>query len=159
MKTHITRLIEHMIWADNIHWGMFNSDEKYLRDKQLFEKLFHIHFVQFAFLNIVTKTPLERKRPTDFTPESLHELATSTGKKLLDFVKNLEATDLEERFIIPWFRDALDGFPLSDCLNQVAMHSHYHRAQNATRFRELGGTPQMTDFIWWAFQCTKEQQG
>jgi hypothetical protein len=39
MKTHITRLIEHMIWADNIHWSMFNSDEKYLQDKQLFEKL------------------------------------------------------------------------------------------------------------------------
>ena len=29
------------------------------------------------------------------------------------------------------------------------MHSHYHRGQNATRFRELGGEPPMTDFIVW----------
>ena len=32
---------------------------------------------------------------------------------------------------------------------QAAMHSHYHRGQNATRLRELGGVPPMTDFIVW----------
>jgi hypothetical protein len=89
MKTHITRLIEHMIWADNIHWSMFNSDEKYLQDKQLFEKLFHIHFVQFAFLNIVTKTPLERKRPTDFTPESYRNWQLQQVKNFLILLKIL----------------------------------------------------------------------
>jgi uncharacterized damage-inducible protein DinB len=29
------------------------------------------------------------------------------------------------------------------------MHSHYHRGQNATRLRELGGVPPGTDFIEW----------
>jgi uncharacterized damage-inducible protein DinB len=29
------------------------------------------------------------------------------------------------------------------------MHSHYHRGQNATRLRELGGEPPMTDLIVW----------
>jgi uncharacterized damage-inducible protein DinB len=32
---------------------------------------------------------------------------------------------------------------------QAAMHSHYHRGQNATRLRELGGVPPATDFIMW----------
>ncbi|HZW92372.1 MAG TPA: hypothetical protein VFF64_05310 [Candidatus Eremiobacteraceae bacterium] len=34
-------------------------------------------------------------------------------------------------------------------LTQAAMHSHYHRGQNATRLRELGGAPLGTDFIVW----------
>jgi uncharacterized damage-inducible protein DinB len=29
------------------------------------------------------------------------------------------------------------------------MHSHYHRGQNATRLRELGGEPPPTDLIVW----------
>ena len=38
---------------------------------------------------------------------------------------------------------------IRQALTQAAMHSHYHRGQNATRLRELGGTPPMTDFIVW----------
>jgi hypothetical protein len=30
---------------------------------------------------------------------------------------------------------------VTEALTQCAMHSHYHRAQNATRLRELGGGP------------------
>jgi uncharacterized damage-inducible protein DinB len=29
------------------------------------------------------------------------------------------------------------------------MHSQHHRGQNATRLRELGGEPPMTDLIVW----------
>jgi hypothetical protein len=32
-------------------------------------------------------------------------------------------------------------------LLQGAMHSHYHRGQDATRLRELGGEPPMTDMM------------
>jgi uncharacterized damage-inducible protein DinB len=32
------------------------------------------------------------------------------------------------------------------------MHSHYHRGQNATRLRELGGTPPTTDYIVWLWK-------
>ncbi len=34
-------------------------------------------------------------------------------------------------------------------LMQAAMHSHYHRGQNAVRLEELGGTPPGTDYIVW----------
>jgi uncharacterized damage-inducible protein DinB len=32
------------------------------------------------------------------------------------------------------------------------MHSHYHRGQNATRLRELGGDPPGTDLITWIWK-------
>lgn len=156
MKKHLTRLIEHMNWADNTHWKMFNSDEKYLQDKLLFEKLFHIHFVQLAFLNIVTNT-IGKKTPNWFYPEIFIWNGNHNRDKLLDFVKNLGESDLEERFMIPWFRDAVDGFPLSDCLNQVAMHSHYHRASKRNPFQGTWRNTTMTDFIWWAFQSKKDK--
>lgn len=55
---------------------------------------------------------------------------------------------LEEVIEISWFQPALK-ISRRHALMQAAMHSHYHRGQNATRFRELGGTPPMTDFIVW----------
>ena len=56
--------------------------------------------------------------------------------------------EFEETIEIPWFQPALK-ISRQQALMQAAMHSHYHRGQNATRFRELGGVPPMTDFIIW----------
>jgi uncharacterized damage-inducible protein DinB len=55
---------------------------------------------------------------------------------------------LEEIVEIPWFQPTLK-ISRRLALMQAAMHSHYHRGQNATRFRELGGVPPTTDFIVW----------
>ena len=38
---------------------------------------------------------------------------------------------------------------VEQALLQAAMHSQYHRAQNATRLRELGAEPPLTDLIVW----------
>lgn len=38
---------------------------------------------------------------------------------------------------------------LGESLLQCVMHSQYHRGQNATRLRELGVNPPMTDLIAW----------
>lgn len=38
---------------------------------------------------------------------------------------------------------------MRQALTQAAMHGHYHRGQNATRLRELGGVPPNIDFIAW----------
>ena len=38
---------------------------------------------------------------------------------------------------------------VGEALTQCAMHSQWHRGQNATRLRELGGHPPMVDLIVW----------
>ena len=38
---------------------------------------------------------------------------------------------------------------VTEALTQAAMHSQWHRGQNATRLRELGGLPPTTDLIVW----------
>ncbi|MBN8547358.1 MAG: DinB family protein [Ignavibacteria bacterium] len=151
MKNHLINLMKHMVWADAIHWKMMEGKPESFDDKEISERLFHIHFVQFAFLKILTGQPLERKRSTDFTLEELKKLGENTGKELLSFVSNLTDEQMNNVVRIPWFKDAGDGFSFFEAINQVAMHSHYHRGQNASRFRQLGGTPEMTDYIYWLF--------
>jgi len=55
---------------------------------------------------------------------------------------------LAETIEVPWFHPPLK-ISVRHALMQAAMHSHYHRGQNATRLRELGGVPPGTDFIEW----------
>jgi uncharacterized damage-inducible protein DinB len=50
---------------------------------------------------------------------------------------------------MPWFTDPPLSITVTEALTQCAMHSHYHRGQNATRLRELGGEPPGTDIIVW----------
>ena len=56
---------------------------------------------------------------------------------------------LERRIGIPWFTNPPLELSVREGLTQVAMHSHYHRGQNATRLRELGGNPPGIDLITW----------
>jgi uncharacterized damage-inducible protein DinB len=39
---------------------------------------------------------------------------------------------------------------------QVVLHSTYHRAQVATRVREFGATPELTDFVAWVWMNRPE---
>ena len=58
---------------------------------------------------------------------------------------------MEEVIDVIWFKPPLN-ISRRQALTQVAMHSHYHRGQNATRLRELGGVPPPSDFIEWLHQ-------
>lgn len=64
----------------------------------------------------------------------------------------LDESELERRVGIPWLTDPPLQLSVREGLTQVAMHSHYHRGQNATRFRELGGEPPGTDLITWIWK-------
>jgi uncharacterized damage-inducible protein DinB len=68
--------------------------------------------------------------------------------QLKDFVKTLDPARAEEFTEVPWFKPPAK-ITVRQALTQAAMHSHYHRGQNATRLRELGGVPPTTDFILW----------
>ena len=68
------------------------------------------------------------------------------------FIDAVSDARLQETIGMPWFKDPPLSITVEDALTQCAMHSHYHRGQNATRLRELGGDPPMTDFIVWLWK-------
>lgn len=85
---------------------------------------------------------------TTFLLADLKQHARNYHVEVRGLVGGLDQTGLEEFVEVPWFTPPVK-LSRRHALTQAAMHSHYHRGQNATRLRELGGVPPMTYFIIW----------
>jgi uncharacterized damage-inducible protein DinB len=151
VSSYLDELYAHQEWADAEHWRAFEGHPAALADKAIRERLLHIHQVQYAFLWITGPRTcgFAFKKLEDFA--SMAELKkyaqhyhTTVGKLL----KGLDQAKLEEPVEAPWFTPPVT-LSRRHALTQAAMHSHYHRGQNATRLRELAGVPPTTDFIVW----------
>lgn len=151
MNSYFDELLAHQEWADAEHWRAFAGHSRALADQALYERLYHIHVVQHAFLWVMgpRTSPFDYKKPEDFAePAALKSYGQQGLADLRKRLKSTDANSFEEILEVPWFNPPLK-ISLRHALMQVAMHSHYHRAQNATRLRELGGVPPGTDFIIW----------
>ena len=151
MSSYLDELYAHQEWADAEHWRAFEAHPAALADKAIRERLLHIHLVQHGFLWVTAPQRAEFafKKLEDFP--SMADLKTYARHGLVQMQERLKNTDharMEELIEVPWFKPPLK-ITVRHALTQAAMHSHYHRGQNATRLRELGGEPPMTDFIVW----------
>jgi uncharacterized damage-inducible protein DinB len=149
-------LYRHQAWADAELWRACEAHAGALSDKVLWERLHHIHLVQQAFLAIARGADVRALKfttPADYaTPSELKAEAQRYHAEVGPFVAGLTAEALERTLVIPWFREPALELPVGQALLQAAMHSHYHRAQNATRLRDLGGVPPLTDYIVWLWK-------
>ncbi len=140
----------HQAWADAQHWIALESHPGALDDSEICQRLYHLHLTQRAFLLIVCKEQLVLKRFEDFpSMKALKEYAINNHNQAAAFLQNSSESNLGELAVIPWFKDPPIRVTVAQALMQAAMHSHYHRAQNARRLRELGGQPPLTDLIAW----------
>ena len=150
MDSYLVELYGHQEWADAEHWRAFESHPAALQDKAIRERLLHIHLVQHAFLWVLgPRNPqFEVKKVEDFASMSdLQKYGREGLSQLNAVVKDLDP-QCAETIEVPWFKPPAK-ITVRQALTQAAMHSHYHRGQNATRLRELGGVPPTTDFIVW----------
>ena len=144
-------LLLHQEWADAEHWRAMEARPSALEDRVLRERLYHIHLVQHAFLSIVRGGKAVFPKLEDFpNPAALNEYARQYHREMTAFMDSVAAERLDAMLVIPWFKDPPIEVTVAQALIQAATHSHAHRAQNATRFRELGGEPPLTDvLVWW----------
>ena len=152
MNPLLRDLCGHQVWADAQHWRAIEAHPPAAQDSAIRNRLHHIHLVQRAFLWAVGD------RSSGFvvsTPEEFASLAALKGyaRGSHDGIDRslaaLTAARLEERISMSWFTDPPLSITVTEALTQGAMHSHYHRGQNATRLRELGAEPPLTDLITW----------
>lgn len=151
MHSYLEELFAHQEWADASHWRALEAHPATLADKAILERLLHIHLVQHAFLWIAgpQTSRFEPKKLEDFpAPADLKHYAQQGHVELHELLQGATPDWLEETIEIVWFQPTL-RLRRRHALMQAAMHSHYHRGQNATRLRELGGAPPITDFISW----------
>jgi uncharacterized damage-inducible protein DinB len=152
MRTLVQDLFGHQAWADAELWRALQARPGALDDAAIRERMHHIHQVQRAFLAVLGNRPpaFWRREAGEFPSMSdLREWARSFHAEAAAFIGTLGAEALERPVTIPWFKDPPCSIAMGQALTQAAMHSHYHRAQNATRLRELGGEPPLTDLIVW----------
>ena len=148
--TTIEELFGHQAWADAEHWRAMQAHGTALGDRLIFERLHHIHVAQRAFLSIARGERVTIPTPADFaTPADLKRYAVEYHAAVAEYLASVTPERLAETITIPWFKDPPMTVTVAQALTQAAMHSHYHRGQNATRLRELGGEPPLTDLIVW----------
>jgi uncharacterized damage-inducible protein DinB len=152
--SYLDELYAHQEWADAEHWRRLEAHPAALADQAIRERLLHIHLVQHAFLWV---TRLKRseflfKKLDDFpSMGDLKKYGQEGLEKMNQLLKKTDHDRMEELIEVVWFQPTLK-ISVRQALTQAAMHSHYHRGQNATRLRELGGEPPLTDFIEWLHQ-------
>lgn len=149
--TYLEELFAHQEWADAEHWRAFEAHPPALADKAIRERLMHIHLVQHGFLWVATpqRAEFSFKKLEDFpSTADLKKYAQQGLAELNTLLLTTDQKRLEELIEVPWFKPTLT-ISVRHALTQEAMHSHYHRGQNATRLRELGGVLPTTDFIVW----------
>ncbi|MBI5021473.1 MAG: DinB family protein [Ignavibacteriales bacterium] len=157
MINQLNELYGHQAWADAEHWKALEAHPAASEDETIRKRLYHVHLVQRAFLRIVGKEKYDLRKFEDFPDmAALKEWAISCHKISKNFICNLTEEKFAENVTIPWFKDPPLSITIEQALTQAAMHSHYHRGQNAARLRELGGDPPLTDFIAWLWKGKPE---
>jgi len=156
MRETLSDLYRHQAWADAELWRACEAHPEALADKALWERLHHIHLVQRFFLAVARGDnvfAMKISKPADYaTPADLKAHAQTYHAEIAAFLEAADETVLKRTINIPWFKDPALDLPVEQALLQAALHSHYHRAQNATRLRELGGVPPLTDYIVWLWK-------
>lgn len=162
MSREIEHLVEHMEWADAATWNAVLQVPGAAGDAGLLERLYHLHTVQSAYLQIWRGEAIAVPDPRTFPDlQALGGWGKACHSQLRAFVQELDAA-LLSRPIEPWSAEIVKRFgsvaPMTvvDTVLQVVLHTTYHRGQVATRIRELGGVPPLTDFIAWVWQNRPE---
>ena len=145
-------LIEHQFWADVEMWNAIDAHQPARDDGVIRGRLHHIHQVQRAFMWATGDRAVQpaMTRPEDFGDfPALRGYARSVHDEIRARLVSLRDERLDETIDMPWFRDPPLTLTVGEALAQCALHSQWHRGQNATRLRELGAEPPTLDLIVW----------
>lgn len=152
MNPLLRDLYGHQAWADAEHWRAIEAHSPARDDQAIRARLHHLHLVQRSFIWAVgdRATAFAFSQPEDFkTVGDLKVFARESHADIDRCLSRITDTRLAESVTMPWFKDPPLTITVSEALTQCAMHSQWHRGQNATRLRELGATPPTVDLIVW----------
>jgi uncharacterized damage-inducible protein DinB len=143
----LKELAWHQAWADAEHWKVFHGNAALLDDEAIHKRLNHM---VWAYEMLQTLARGEAPVGAGVKDRgSGEELESAMGKAHEGLMATLESVDLEKMIPLPRGPKGPFEAPAGVLLVQALTHSHHHRGQNASRMRELGVAPPMTDFVAW----------
>ena len=154
MKSLLQDLLGHQAWADAELWKALEQHPVSLEKEDICKRLRHFHSTQFAYLTLLRGEAVDVRsivsRYGDSVPlANVKQYAIEVHQEFGMWLLGASEAKLEETIVIPWFKDPTFIVTVTQAVVQVAMHSQYHRGQNATKLREAGGTPPALDFVLW----------
>jgi uncharacterized damage-inducible protein DinB len=154
MNSVLRDMYGHQAWADAALWNAIDGNDRARADSVIHNRLHHIHLVQRAFMWAVSDRSGEFviSKAEEFGFADLKSFARESHTAIDRFLTQASNSRFEETINMPWFKDPPLNLTVSEALTQCAMHSHWHRGQNAARLRELGGEPPPLDMILWIWK-------
>jgi uncharacterized damage-inducible protein DinB len=152
MNAVLRDLFGHQAWADAEHWRAIGAHPAARDDLAIRTRLHHLHLVQRSFMWAVSDrtTAFTFSTHDDFkTFDALKGFARGSHEAIDGCLSQLTDARLAEQVSMAWFKDPPLTITVSEALAQCAMHSQWHRGQNATRLRELDAVPPTVDLIVW----------
>jgi uncharacterized damage-inducible protein DinB len=156
LLTEIRNLLRHMEWADALMWRAITGANRPAGDRPFTERLYHLHAVHWAYLQIWRGETVNIPKPETFADlPSLRTWARAYYAELPAFSNGLDEAALGRVITLPWADEIVRRFgsahpaTLGQTMLQVALHTTHHRGQLATKVRELGTDPPLMDFVAW----------
>ena len=140
-------MARHQVWADAAHWKILRENTTLREDAEIRTRLNHM-LKALKMLNTLARGETPDPGGTKEI-DSIDELEAAMGKTHGDLTAMLESADLDKMVALPRGPKGPFEAPAGVLLLQALTHSQHHRGQNASRMRQLGITPPMTDFVIW----------
>jgi uncharacterized damage-inducible protein DinB len=141
-------LARHQVWADAAHWKALRENPALLEDAEIRSRLNHI-LSAAKMLTTLARGATPDLAGMQQSIEPLDQLQAAMEQANADFCEALGTVDLDQMIALPRGPQGPFETPAWVLLLQALTHSQHHRGQNASRMRQLGGKPPMTDFIVW----------
>lgn len=139
-------MARHQAWADSAHWTTLRENAALLEDPEIRTRLNHMVMAAKLLTALACGgTPPAAGKQI----ESIDELEAAMRQAQTDLDAALESVDPEKMIALPRGPKGPFEAPAGVLLLQVLTHGQHHRGQNASRMRQLGVKPPMTDFIVW----------
>ena len=138
MNPLLRDLFDHQLWADGLLLNAIGAHPPARDDQAIHDRLHHIHLVQRAFVwRVRGGGAFDLSKPSDHPGfDGVRAYAAASHLEMRQMLDSIADARLAESVTIPWFKDPPLTITVTEALTHCAMHSHHHRAQNATRLRE-----------------------
>jgi len=140
-------LARHQVWADAAHWKALHENSTLLEDSEIRKRLNHMVMALRMLTALARGETPDPSGMKDTVPDD--QLEAALGKANAELIEALNTLDLQKMIALPRGPQGPWEAPAGVLLLQAITHSQHHRAQNASRIRQLGATPPMTDFVIW----------
>jgi uncharacterized damage-inducible protein DinB len=148
----------HMHWADARVWEAVFKSEPAQADKKLRDCFYHLHLVQHAWLRAWRRESVDAPFPTFDDAAAVRDWGRSYYDEIFAHLDSVTDEKIAAPMQLPWaelIEKQLGRAPakisIAETMQQIPLHSLYHRGQINARLREVGGEPPTVDYIVWVW--------